>query len=105
MNGGGCVTALSWLPLPPSLNQEMQVLAISIYPAGEEFPVEKKSKGEGVVQLWTIGGGGADTKLGMAVLHDFGYIRKMKWCPTGAYTEAEDTESPMDTDQDTTDKV
>ncbi|KAI7870192.1 WD40-repeat-containing domain protein [Spinellus fusiger] len=93
---GGSIFGLDFVPKRPSVDSEPSVayLAVGGYRgAHEEHHTlnEIQSGYQNALQIWRYGQTtGLDTEkpsLAMCILHDYGVVYELKWCPYGAYEE------------------
>ena len=98
-NTGGSILSIDWLPLPHGQEEHTHFLAVSTNRLQEmDHPhiLEDQFSCEGVVQVWafvksgqvpeegaTVGG--IISQLRLCVAHEFGYVRSLKWCPSGTF--------------------
>ena len=98
-NTGGSILSFDWLPLPPSQEDPTHFLAVStncLLKVEHPHILEEQFACEGVIQLWAFvgskqvtGEGVADgdlrAQLLLCVAHEYGYIRRLKWCPSNTF--------------------
>ncbi len=70
------------------------ILFLQTFPIGSSFSLK------GVLQLWQLPSqqlaGSADSlptpQLALGILHDYGCIRALKWCPSGVWQTGDEEE-------------
>lgn len=102
INTGGSIWGLDFVPKRPEADSEplVQYLAISGYRGTEEeyHPAQMHQPTgtyKNCIQLWrcelTVNGKQVPPTLDLCLLHDFGIVSELKWCPYGVYEEEEVT--------------
>ncbi|KAI7832578.1 hypothetical protein BC939DRAFT_1497 [Gamsiella multidivaricata] len=113
LNAGFSVWAMDWCPLPSyDRNNEAgnkSYVAIGGFPDTAEncikrdqlYPLGKQDAHPNMIQLWSMNcktndqgelRGAPSAYLDMCILHPYGAVLDLKWCPTGGWMET-DTES------------
>lgn len=99
INVGSSVWGLGFAPKNPLEESQIttQYLAVAGYKGAEEeshhfSEVQPRGSYKNCIQLWRLeltvqGEQAVDPVLDVCILHDFGIVRDLKWCPYGAYEE------------------
>ena len=95
-NAGGPIWALDWCPMEYDARHDTQFIALATKsPDTQELTMGTQASGRGAVQIWSVRGlYGCSTSeestptlaLELAILHDYGTVLELQWCPTGAYS-------------------
>ncbi|KAF9425539.1 hypothetical protein BGZ94_007449, partial [Podila epigama] len=108
INAGVSVWALDWCPLPTKKDGPeggMDYVAIAGFPDTAEncrkrdqtYPLGKQDSHPNVIQLWSVRcrsdddgymQGDPAIYMSLCILHNYGAVLDMKWCPTGNMLEA-----------------
>ncbi|KAG0333535.1 hypothetical protein BG004_000793 [Podila humilis] len=108
INSGLSVWSLDWCPLPSNDKQPEEnadYIAIAGFPEtaqncrqrDQSYPMGKLDSHLNIIQLWSANcttGKGSETlerpsvHLALCILHNYGAVLDMKWCPTGNLMEA-----------------
>ncbi|KAG9319166.1 hypothetical protein KVV02_002462 [Mortierella alpina] len=115
-NTGFSVWALDWCPLPSyedAPDRNMSYIAIGGLPDTAEncidrdqlYPLGKQDAHPNIIQIWSMncntneqGELRDDPKayLALCILHSYGAVFDMKWCPTGSFKEASSAPDGLD---------
>ncbi|KAI8377787.1 uncharacterized protein BYT42DRAFT_496756 [Radiomyces spectabilis] len=96
INTGGSVWGLDFAPKRPSVDTEplIQYLAVAGYRGTENEHhtyIETQTGYKNCVQIWrcqtSIHAEETDPVLDLCLLHDYGTVSQLKWCPYGVYEE------------------
>lgn len=92
---GGPINSLAWMPTPQMGNHD-QILAVSAALDPDKMPMLGQVHSEpGLIQFWNcgslrlVGKSESAPKLEFCLLHDYGTIWHMEWCPSGCYTKSD----------------
>ncbi|KAK3810381.1 MAG: hypothetical protein J3Q66DRAFT_66054 [Benniella sp.] len=109
LNAGFSVWALDWCPLPSFNGDEggenKSYIAVGGFPDTAEncnardqlYPLGKQDAHPNIIQIWTMNcktndegelQGDPHASLDLCILHSYGAVFDLKWCPTGGYMEA-----------------
>ncbi|KAF9390209.1 hypothetical protein CPC16_005255 [Podila verticillata] len=108
INAGLSVWALDWCPLPSNDEQpekNMDYIAVGGFPDTAEncrqrdqtYPLGKQDSHPNVIQIWSVNcetdeegtlQGVPDVYMALCILHSYGAVLDMKWCPSGNLMEA-----------------
>ncbi|KAF9111286.1 hypothetical protein BGX27_005150 [Mortierella sp. AM989] len=110
LNTGFSVWSIDWCPLPSyeedELGENMNYIAVGGFPDTAEnciardqlYPLGKQDAHPNVIQLWNMNcasddegqlKGEARAYLAICILHTYGAVLDLQWCPTGCYMPAE----------------
>ncbi|KAF9432324.1 hypothetical protein BGZ76_010963 [Entomortierella beljakovae] len=116
LNTGFSVWALDWCPLPSYNGKEsgenMNYIAVGGFPDTAEnciardqlYPLGKQDAHPNIIQLWKVNcetdntgrlKGSPESYLSLCILHSYGAVLDLKWCPTGGYLPAGTGESDL----------
>lgn len=92
-NVGGPVWAMDWCPVPDSVADVDQFLAISTHRSLDQVHfIHKTFANKGLIQLWNTGklkvdsaSSGAKPTLSLGIAHNYGTIWEISWCPSGTW--------------------
>ncbi|KAI8889979.1 hypothetical protein K501DRAFT_237609 [Backusella circina FSU 941] len=93
LNTGGSIWGLDFCPKRPSndTQPELQYLAIGGYNTTTETHTKPQVVGEykNAIQIWRCDMffPGGSPSLDLCLLHDYGIVMDLKWCPLGSYEE------------------
>ncbi|KAG0199846.1 hypothetical protein BGX33_011360 [Mortierella sp. NVP41] len=107
LNAGFSVWALDWCPLPSNdgmPEDNMDYVAIGGFPDTAEncisrdqlYPLGKQDAHPNMIQIWTMNcntndqgelQGDPQTYLSLCILHSYGAVFDLKWCPTGGFMQ------------------
>lgn len=111
LNTGFSVWALDWCPLP-SFNggegENWSYVAVGGFPDTAEncnardqlYPLGKQDAHPNIIQIWTMNcntndegelQGDPHASLDICILHSYGAVFDLKWCPTGGYMKTVST--------------
>lgn len=98
INNGGAVWGLGFAPKRPDIESDphTQYLAITGFRGAEKE--HHKQRGQvptgtykNAIQIWklhlSVNDDPVEPKLDLCLLHDFGPVKSLDWCPYGAYEE------------------
>ncbi|KAF9313856.1 hypothetical protein BGZ91_006148, partial [Linnemannia elongata] len=108
LNAGFSVWAMDWCPLPSnakSPKDNMDYVAIGGFPDTAEnciardqlYPLGKQDAHPNMIQIWSMNcntndqgmlQGNPETYLSLCILHSYGAVLDLKWCPTGGFMGA-----------------
>jgi hypothetical protein len=108
LNAGFSVWAMDWCPLPShseSPKDNMDYVAIGGFPDTAEnciardqlYPLGKQDANPNMIQIWSMNcnindqgelQGNPETYLSLCILHSYGAVLDLKWCPTGGLMDA-----------------
>ncbi|KAF9932211.1 hypothetical protein FBU30_008766 [Linnemannia zychae] len=107
LNTGFSVWAMDWCPLPShrEKSKNMDYVAIGGFPDTAEnciardqlYPLGKQDAHPNMIQIWSMNcntndqgelQGKSRASLDMCILHSYGAVIDMKWCPTGSLMDA-----------------
>ncbi|KAG0029496.1 hypothetical protein BGZ82_007940 [Podila clonocystis] len=108
INAGLSVWALDWCPLPSNdelSEKNMDYIAVGGFPDTAEncrrrdqtYPLGKQDSHPNVIQIWSVRcdtneegilQGDPEVYLSLCILHSYGAVLDMKWCPNGNLMEA-----------------
>ncbi|KAF9298869.1 hypothetical protein BGZ88_003733 [Linnemannia elongata] len=108
LNAGFSVWAMDWCPLPSnakSPKDNMDYVAIGGFPDTAEnciardqlYPLGKQDAHPNMIQIWSMNcntndqgmlQGNPETYLSLCILHSYGAVLDLKWCPTGGHMGA-----------------
>ncbi|KAF9200808.1 hypothetical protein BGZ49_008948 [Haplosporangium sp. Z 27] len=108
LNTGFSVWALDWCPLPSyedDITKNMNYIAVGGFPDTAEnciardqlYPLGKQDAHPNVIQLWSVNcstdengqlQGESKAYLAICILHSYGAVLDLKWCPTGCFMPA-----------------
>ncbi|KAG0281143.1 hypothetical protein BGZ95_006442 [Linnemannia exigua] len=108
LNAGFSVWAMDWCPLPSNDKEgeaNMDYVAIGGFPDTAEnciardqlYPLGKQDAHPNMIQIWSINcntndqgelQGSPQTYLALCILHSYGAVFDLKWCPTGGHMDA-----------------
>lgn len=93
INTGGSIWALDFVPKKASLHDSKQYLAVGGYNSTSEHHLfGKNNQCKNAIQIWQVSSDVDATlppKLDMCILHDFGVVNELKWCPFSVYEEGQ----------------
>jgi hypothetical protein len=90
-NSGGSVWGLDWCPI---IGKQTQYLAVGGFQGTTDrhYVIGEKKSEKGCIQIWNVGKISDENNddiqqpyLDLVLLHDYGYVSDLKWCPYGAY--------------------
>ncbi|ORX79502.1 WD40 repeat-like protein [Anaeromyces robustus] len=90
-NTGGSVWGLDWCPI---VGKETQYIAVGGFngTTDKHYVIGEKKSEKGCIQLWNVGKLSDENNdeiitpfLDLIILHDYGYVSDLKWCPYGGY--------------------
>ncbi|KAF9124944.1 hypothetical protein BGW39_007775 [Mortierella sp. 14UC] len=108
LNAGFSVWAMDWCPLPSNdevAKENMDYVAIGGFPDTAEnciardqlYPLGKQDAHPNMIQIWSMNcntndqgelQGSPQTYLALCILHSYGAVFDLKWCPTGGRMDA-----------------
>ncbi|KAF9310853.1 hypothetical protein BG003_008034 [Podila horticola] len=108
INAGLSVWALDWCPLPSNNEQpekNMDYVAVGGFPDTAEncrqrdqtYPLGKQDSHPNVIQIWSVHcdtneegmlQGDPEVYMALCILHSYGAVLDLKWCPNGNLMEA-----------------
>ncbi|KAF9355002.1 hypothetical protein BGX26_007090 [Mortierella sp. AD094] len=109
LNTGFSVWGLDWCPLPSyeqdDIEENVNYIAVGGFPDTAEnciardqlYPLGKQDAHPNVIQLWSMNcksdengqlQGEAKSYLAICILHSYGAVLDLKWCPTGCFMPA-----------------
>ncbi|KAF8945084.1 hypothetical protein BGZ47_003269 [Haplosporangium gracile] len=108
LNAGFSVWALDWCPLPSHVKSpkgNIDYVAIGGFPDTAEnciardqlYPLGKQDSHPNMIQIWSMNcntndqgelQGNPETYLSLCILHSYGAVLDLKWCPTGGLMDA-----------------
>ncbi|KAG0019666.1 hypothetical protein BGZ81_009635 [Podila clonocystis] len=108
INAGLSVWALDWCPLPSNdelSEKNMDYIAVGGFPDTAEncrrrdqtYPLGKQDSHPNVIQIWSVRcdtdeegilQGDPEVYMSLCILHSYGAVLDMKWCPNGNLMEA-----------------
>lgn len=91
VNAGGPIWAVDWCPMKYDGEHATQYIAAATKsPDIKEHTTNVQSPGCAALQIWSLeglcGGSSPSAALELAILHDYGTVFELQWCPTGAYS-------------------
>ncbi|KAF9901911.1 hypothetical protein EC991_005559 [Linnemannia zychae] len=115
LNAGFSVWAMDWCPLPSSdktAKGNMDYIAIGGFPDTAEnciardqlYPLGKQDAHPNMIQIWSMNcntndqgelQGSPKTYLALCILHSYGAVFDLKWCPTGGYMNAASSDGDL----------
>lgn len=91
MNTGASIWAIDFVPKKPSIEDHSQFVAIGGYNSTDEhLIIGDKSQCRNTIQIWRYSSDieqDLPPKLDMCILHDFGLVTEIKWCPFSVFEE------------------
>ncbi|KAK3834430.1 MAG: hypothetical protein JOS17DRAFT_45530 [Linnemannia elongata] len=108
LNAGFSVWAMDWCPIPShadSPKDNVDYVAIGGFPDTAEnciardqlYPLGKQDAHPNMIQIWSMNcntndqgelQGNPETYLSLCILHSYGAVLDLKWCPTGGRMDA-----------------
>ncbi|KAG0088312.1 hypothetical protein BGZ92_006314 [Podila epicladia] len=105
INAGLSVWALDWCPLPTKDEKNTDYIAVGGFPDTAEncrrrdqtYPLGKQDSHPNVIQIWSVHcdtneegalQGEPEIYMSLCILHNYGAVLDMKWCPNGNLMEA-----------------
>lgn len=95
---GGAINSISWMPTSTTEPDCDQILVVSAaLDPDKVHDINQLSSEPGLLQFWNCGslmaisqGEQSEPQLEFCIMHDYGTVWHMEWCPSGCYRSRND---------------